>query len=203
MTRQQRCGIMYLRLTTNKGYKMIHTIKEVIETIIDNTIIEFLIALCNARIENIENDIKDWASRIYKITSKKIQVGTWEEQGDTPWQPGVKNFNAKVLNDRKRNNRIKAFKEDIVDIRHEIQQLINLKNNVNFGNKVKDSIAMRKVFENFGGTNIKEYWELIGELNATIEVEKIVKTKSEDEIYKEFLNRYGKDFDPLEILLEA
>jgi hypothetical protein len=65
------------------------------------------------KIASLELQIKDWTNREYKNHGGSVQVGTNEEQGDTPWEPGIKNKNVDSINAKRRANTIKKLQEDI------------------------------------------------------------------------------------------
>ena len=144
-------------------------------------------------IKSIQSQIDDWSNRQYKNTKKTVKVGTYDEQGDTPWEPGIKRYSTKYINEKRRSNRIKFMKEQIHDDQLAINQLVDFQDSLSrvFSDSYQKAIrihliAIRAMVENSDMKPL-EYHAMLRE---TMEEQ----AQIDD-------NKY-KDFDPLKALLE-
>ncbi len=164
--------------------------------------IEKIIAFLLIQIENLETQINDWSSRVYKKTAKKVYVGTNEEQGDTPWEPGIKRYSTNYLNEKRRNDTIRNFKEQIEDIKHTIEKVKKFESFIlNHNHSIKSllgnfSFCFKLLFQETGGKLTENY-----EIVDSSEFKKFIdRLKAERIAEKKELEEKAKNFDPNEIL---
>jgi len=155
-----------------------------------------------AEIKKFERQIKDWQSRKYKKSGKTVKVGTNEERGDTPWQPGVRKVSVDKANEKRRQRTIEQFEDEIKEIKEGIARLATL-THVFESNSFKkidgllktSDYAFKLLYKHFGG-------EVKDDILLSIKDPKMfkafivglkhnLKNKREEDV---------KDFDPLKLL---
>ena len=94
------------------------TEEEVVEVVVDENEAQALELLAVA-VEILTAKINDWKGRIYKSSSKVINVG--EKYG----QLESVALSASSINERRRNNKIKGFSIDIENIKESTERNIN------------------------------------------------------------------------------
>ena len=136
------------------------------------------------KIAQLENEIKDWSSRVYKKNDGKVTVGDNEiEQGDTPWKPGAHSYTIGKLNEKKRAAAIANFKSQIEENYETLKAFADLSNKSDLDGF---NPAVMHLYEIYTGKNRPG-------VNSTMEEDQQWR-----EGYRQFVEQANK-FDPAEM----